>query len=79
MRELAGQALVVADEASRARTTAHETLAAAHRAHVAAINNVDIATADESQMRCRTQCRDKDKVATAKRQLALGDFLLIVA
>ena len=29
MRELAGQALVVADDATRARTTASETLAAA--------------------------------------------------
>ena len=57
MRELAGQAHVIADEASRARTTAHKTLAAACRAYVAAIDNVNIATANESQMRYRTQCR----------------------
>jgi hypothetical protein len=35
--------------------------ARAAAAYVAAIDNVDIATADESKMRCRTQCRDKDK------------------
>ena len=48
MRGLVDQARVVADEASRARTTAHETLAAARRAHMEAIDNVDIATADET-------------------------------
>jgi hypothetical protein len=48
MRALVNQARTAADEASRARTTAHETLAAARRAHMEAIDNVDIATADET-------------------------------
>ena len=46
MRALVDQARVVDDEASRARTTAHETLTAACRTYVAAIDNIDVATAD---------------------------------
>jgi hypothetical protein len=38
MRELAGQALVIADEASHTRTIAHKTLAAACRVYTAAID-----------------------------------------
>ena len=76
MHELASQAHVVADEASQARTTAHESLAAASRAYVAAIDNVNIATADKSQCVAELNAADKDKVAAAKRQLALGDFLI---
>jgi len=38
MRELAGQALVIADEASHTRTIAHKTLAAARRVYTAAID-----------------------------------------
>ena len=49
MRELVNQARVVADEATRARTNAHEILAAARRACTVAIDNVDVATADEAQ------------------------------
>jgi hypothetical protein len=73
MCKLTGQAHVVADEASRARTTAHETFAAARRAYVAAIDNVDIATADESQ--CVAELNAANKVAASKRQLTLGDSL----
>jgi hypothetical protein len=49
MRELVDQARVVADEATRALTNAHEILAAARRACMVAIDNVDVATADEAQ------------------------------
>ena len=77
MRELAGQALAVADEAARARTTAHETLALARRAHAAAIDSIDIATTDESLCVAELDAADKDKVATIKRQLALGAKTLL--
>jgi len=62
MRKLAGQTHVAANEASCARTTAHETLAAARRAYVAAIDNVNIATADKSQ--CVAELNAADKTGT---------------
>ena len=65
MRELAGQALVVANEASRACTTAHETLAAARCTYVAAIDNVNIATAKELQ--CVAELNAANKVAASKK------------
>ena len=43
------QARVVADEATCARTNAHEILAAARRACVVAIDSVEVATTDEAQ------------------------------
>ena len=42
----------------------------ARRTYVAAIDNVDVATADESQ--CVAELNAADKVAAAKRQLAIG-------
>ena len=77
MRGLVDQARVVADKASRARTTAHEILAAARRAYVAAIDNVDVATADESQCVAELNAADMDTVAAAKRQLAIGAQTLL--
>ena len=77
MRSLVDQACVVADKASRARTTAHETLAEARRAYVAAIDNVSVATADESQCVAELNAADMDRVAAAKRQLALGAQTLL--
>ena len=64
MRELAGQALVVANKASCARTTAHETLSAARCTYVAAIDNVNIATPDK--MQCVAELNAANKVAAAK-------------
>jgi hypothetical protein len=43
--------------------TAHETFAAARRAYVAAVDNVDIATADESQ--CVAELNAANKVAAS--------------
>ena len=72
MRALVDQARVIADEASRARTTAHETLAETRCEYVAAIDNVDVATAEELQCVAELNAADTDRVAAAKRQLALG-------
>jgi hypothetical protein len=72
VRELADQARVVADEATRARAKAHETLAVAKRACGVAIDSVDVATADEAQCVAELNAADKDKIANAKSQLALG-------
>ena len=57
--------------------TAHESLAAARRTHRDAIDSVDIATADESQCVTELNAADKEKVAAAKRQLALGAQTLL--
>jgi len=48
MRELVNQARVIADEATRTRMAAHETLAAARRERAAAIDPIDVAASDES-------------------------------
>jgi hypothetical protein len=72
MRALVDQARVVANEATRAHTAAHETLAAARCAYAAAINNVNIAAADESQCIAELNAADMDTAAAAKSQLALG-------
>ncbi len=72
VRELADQARVVADEATRARAKAHEILAVAKRACGVAIDSVDVATADEAQCVAELNAADKDKIANAKSQLALG-------
>jgi hypothetical protein len=65
MRALVNQARVVSDEATRAHTAAHETLAAAHCTYAAAINNVNIATANESQCIAELNTADMDTVALA--------------
>jgi hypothetical protein len=72
MRALADQARVVADEATRARAKAHEILAVAKRACGVAIDSVDVATTDEAQCVAELNAADKDKIANAKSQLALG-------
>ena len=72
MRGLADQARAAADEASRARTTAHESLAAARREQREAIDNIDIATADERLCVAELAAVDMDKIAASKRQLTLG-------
>ena len=72
MRALVDQARVVADDAACARTAAHETLSLARRARAAAIDPIDVATADESQCIAELNAADTNKVAAAKSQLALG-------
>jgi hypothetical protein len=77
MRELTGQALAIADKASRTRTAAHETLATARCARTAAINSIAIATTDKLLCIAELNATNKDKLATAKRQLALGAQTLL--
>ena len=72
MRALLNQARTVADEATRCRTTAHETLATARRARAAAIDDIDIAAADESQCVAELNAADMDAAAVAKNKLAAG-------
>ena len=48
MRELVNQARVIANEATRIRMAAHETLAAARRKRAAAIDPIDVAASEES-------------------------------
>jgi len=72
MRALVDQARAFANEATRCRTTAHETLAVARRAHAMAIDTVDVAIADEAQCVAELNAADMDTVATTKNQLALG-------
>jgi hypothetical protein len=56
----------------RHRTISHETLAAACRVCAAAIDNVDVAAADEAQCVAELNATDMDTAAAAKNQLALG-------
>jgi hypothetical protein len=72
MRALVNQARVVSGEATRAHTAVHKTLAAAHCTYAAAINNVNIATADESQCIAELNAANMDTAAAAKSQLVLG-------
>ncbi len=72
MRKLADQASTVANEATRNRTTSHETLAATRRVRAAAIDEVDIATANEAQCVAELNAADMDALAATKNQLALG-------
>ena len=72
MRALVNQARAIADDATRDRTDAHEALATARRMHSAAIDPVDIATAEEAQCVAELDAADKDTVAAGKSQLALG-------
>ena len=55
-RVLVNQACVVADEATRRRAVSLETLAAACHIRTAAINTVDIATANKIAVLCGAQC-----------------------
>jgi formamidopyrimidine-DNA glycosylase len=66
VRELAEQARVAADEATRARAVAYETLALATCACGVAIDSVDVANADEAQCVAKLNAEDKDKIAVAK-------------
>jgi hypothetical protein len=72
MRGLVDQARAAAEDASRTRATAHESLAAARKTHREAIDDVDIATADELLCVAELNTADIDKIAAAKRQLTLG-------
>jgi hypothetical protein len=72
MRALVGQARAVANDATRDRAVAHEALATARRVRAAAIDPVDVATADEAQCVAELNAVDKDTTAAAKNQLALS-------
>jgi hypothetical protein len=72
MRKLADQASTAAAEATRSRASSHETLAAARRARATAIDDVDIATANEAQCIAELNAADMDASAATKNQLALG-------
>jgi hypothetical protein len=72
MHALVSQARVVADEATRIRMAAHETLAAARRERAAAINPINVAAAEESQCVAELHTANMDTAAAAKSQLATG-------
>ena len=79
MRELVNQARVIADEATRTRMAAHQTLAAARRERAAAIDPIDVAASDESQCIAELHAADMDTAAAAKSQLATGAQALFEA
>ena len=72
MRDLLNQARVIADEATRTRMAAHETLAAARRERAAAIDPIDVAASDESQCVAELHAADMDTAAAAKSKLTTG-------
>jgi hypothetical protein len=72
MRALVNQARVVADEATRIRMAAHDTLAAARCERAAAIDPIDVAATKKSQCVAELHAADMDTVAAAKSQLATG-------
>ena len=59
------------------RAVSHKTLTAACRVRAAAINAVDIATADEAQCVAELNALDMDTMATVKNQLAVGAQTLL--
>jgi len=79
MRELVNQARVIADEATRTRIAAHETLAATRCERAAAIDPIDVAASDESQCVAELHAADMDTAAAAKSKLATGTQALFKA
>jgi hypothetical protein len=73
---IAEQAHTIAEEATRCRATMQESLVATCQAQAAAINMVDVATADKAVLEAELNADDVNKAAMTKSHLAHGAYVL---